>query len=717
MSAIALLVLWPVLTFRAQQETDLGEEARRSARALADARGAYQKAAFTQAILVLNRLLDRLGPAAPGTLPMEEEQIRVEALRIRGISYYNLGQLEAAAADFSALLRIEPAFELDRSLLSPKIVKAFEAARQRVTGRLAVKTDPPGADVFLGSRLLGTTPMEPVRVASGRYLFRVEKRGFEEAQERLEIPPGETMERTLALARNARNVNVMTVPAGARVFVDGKEVGTTSGVPPPGYEAILLDRGLDPSRASAPLTIPFVAVGEHVVRVEKDCYATLEADITVDLDGSDLPLELEPIALERSVASARFESSPSGAQLIINGEPKGTTPVEVENLCAGRLRVRMEKAGVGRWLGEVDLAAGARRTVRHELRLALASWGAVRRFGVEDEAADVWDAFLARLVRRQTLYQPAQESLAAGEPSVARLDLYQRLLTAKDGIAVLDEAVLRDLSLESGGDLMLVAVPRNDQEAVLWLYGRLQGRPDRIPVKALDDGSLARLVDRLSTPTRVTAGWPGLLAVDTAHSDFPLVLDLFPRAPAGTTIQAGDRIRAVEGRPVASHRDLEAAFAGRASGQPVPVSVERNGAAVEAVVITLETPVFPRPGGSPVWFNKYLADMAVLAAKAEDDRGRGLAMTGIGVGYWMAGQSRLALQRGFLKAALPAGAGVSRGTVAFFIGLCREALGGEERVRAQEAFREASQAREATLWRDDGPLVAPLARAHLQGAR
>ena len=74
----------------------------------------------------------------------------------------------------------------------------------------------------------------------------------------------------------------------------------TSGTPPPGYEMTLMDQGLDPAEFSSPLVIPYLSAGQHVIGVEKSCYAALAADFQVTLEDTELPLELEPIVLAES---------------------------------------------------------------------------------------------------------------------------------------------------------------------------------------------------------------------------------------------------------------------------------------------------------------------------------------------------------------------------------------------------------------------------------
>ena len=712
--AALLVVLCGWAGARGQEEIDLGEATRQAAQALVQARAAFEEADFSQTILLVNRLLDQQSLIAPGALPVEDADIQVEALKLRGISFYNVGQVEAAEADFTRILQIRPDYALDSRLVSPKIIAAFIDVRKQTTGLLTVLSEPPGADVFLGEKLLGATPVEEVRVPVGRYQLRVQRPGFDTDQSTVDLVGGKGVTYEAILVRNARSVSIVTIPASARVLVDGEDVGTTHGTPPPGFETALVARGLDPARASAPLVVPYLLAGEHVIRVEKECHTSFEASFTVIVEEGDVPLELEPVVLSESVGSLYVDSLPDGAEVFIDEDARGTTPVQIERLCAGPHTLKVQKPGLGRWWGDVELLAADRRTIRVTLRPTLASLGAVRQFGVENGAADRWDSFLREVVEEQTAYNPVPIELSQGDETSTRWDLYRRLDSGVQAAGVLDEAFRQTIQRDLEADLFLVAVPGAGREADVYLYGIRQGRPDHLRVQAPGGEEVADLVRRLEARTRLTVGWSGLLAVDTAESDFPYVVSLSPLAPPGTSVEPGDLIESVEGRPVVSRREFEAAFADRRPGLPVSVTVARNDRHVEATVVTAESPVFPRPGDRDVLVNKYLADQELLRAASSDGEERALSAIGIGLAYLMAGEPAMALERGLGQASLARPHGINQGTVEYLVGLAYEAQGTSQEDKALEAFRRAAGFEGATLWRDDGPFVAPFAAARLR---
>jgi hypothetical protein len=171
----------------------------------------------------------------------------------------------------------------------------------------------------------------------------------------------------------------------------------------------------------------------------------------------------------------------------------------------------------------------------------------------------------------------------------------------------------------------------------------------------------------------------------------------------------------VDGKPIVSRQALEAAFRERAPDSPVRVTVNRDGDILEVVAVAMETPSLPRPGEPSRLANRFLVDMSSLRARAVDPATRGLAAAAVGIAYLMVDEMALALERGFELAELPEGPGVSAGTVAYLKGICEVSAVDGNMERARAFFAEAARSTDATLWRDDGPRVAPLAAARLVG--
>ncbi len=142
------------------------------------------------------------------------------------------------------------------------------AASAPTTGRLVVRSTPGNAMVVIDGVWSGRTPFTREDLAFGRHTVRVVLEGHEPINRTITLSPDSAAsEMTLTLTRAARQpaaaaattgtLTVSSRPTGARVFVDGRSVGTT------------------------PLTLPGVAIGSRRVRVELAGHRPWASAVTV----------------------------------------------------------------------------------------------------------------------------------------------------------------------------------------------------------------------------------------------------------------------------------------------------------------------------------------------------------------------------------------------------------------------------------------------------
>ena len=162
------------------------------------------------------------------------------------------------------------------------------------------------------------------------------------------------------VARTGR-ITVRTAPAGARVLIDGKDVGKT------------------------PLTVPNLARGTHTVRVMRDGYTSLDRRVSITTGEPTATLTLNltrtppPAARGASPAPAAqasaareqtsllVESRPTGATVILDGKRVGTTPMSLPSVTIGNHAVRLELAGFRPWTASVRVVSGERNRVAASL--------------------------------------------------------------------------------------------------------------------------------------------------------------------------------------------------------------------------------------------------------------------------------------------------------------------------------------------------------------
>ncbi len=152
--------------------------------------------------------------------------------------------------------------------------------------RLMVITNPGSCRVFLDGQFVGSTDNRgrlEIQTTRGRRTLRVLCDGYRERSRTVNlVMPRE--EHRFVLSPLLLNVRIVTVPAGARVFLDGEAKGTTS--------------------SDGELLIPQVRAGVHLLRVEKERYLPYEGRVEVSERSMRFTITLSPdpfwVELERN---------------------------------------------------------------------------------------------------------------------------------------------------------------------------------------------------------------------------------------------------------------------------------------------------------------------------------------------------------------------------------------------------------------------------------
>jgi PEGA domain-containing protein len=196
------------------------------------------------------------------------------------------------------------------------------------------------------------------------------------------VPAEETGEKPTVPAPVVGRLLVRSTPSGAQVFVDDQESGLT------------------------PATIRDLAVRTHRVRVVRDGYLSEErrVPLTVTRPAQSMTFELEQGQASASVrelaaplmttgtwsGSLSVDSHPAGAQVYIDGQLVGKTPVSLPQIQAGTHVIRLELDAYRGWSSSVRVVRGGRTRVTGSLEEAPGPESAgspntgVRRDGRED---------------------------------------------------------------------------------------------------------------------------------------------------------------------------------------------------------------------------------------------------------------------------------------------------------------------------------------------
>lgn len=159
-----------------------------------------------------------------------------------------------------------------------------------------------GAMVSIGDVELGRTPLRNVEIDPGQYMLTISAERYQPYSETITIP-GRQVETDfdVSLAPAWAEISFTSTPSGAEIMVDGQVLGLTP------YTAEVLE-------------------GEHELTLKLAAHKAWQNDLAV-VAGQDM--QIPSVTLERADGLVFIRSQPSGANVTVNGEFRGQTPVEV----------------------------------------------------------------------------------------------------------------------------------------------------------------------------------------------------------------------------------------------------------------------------------------------------------------------------------------------------------------------------------------------------
>lgn len=678
------------------------------ARAAAEFDGPQQ----SRSIVLLDDIITRLENLKRlGTLPVRGREILAQSFELRARAYYNIGLQEKASDSFRSLVQAQPGYTLSKDKVSPKIVDFFNSVKKALVGYLAVSSHPAGARVALNGDFLSLTDFFPLEVLAGEYLVEIARDGYRTETRTVSIAPKATESLQVDLVRTAASEFFISDPPGVEIWIDGELKATTSGSLSPDRFDFARGRGIDPSRASERTEIANLSLGAHVVELKKKCHETVRMTLEI---AEPRDYEAEPVRMEESLASLTLTSEPPGARIYLDGESLGVTPRELEGICAGKHRLEV-KHQAGKFLKDIVLVKNEGLTLDCPIRPSLAFLGVVAESASgERNIAAVEERLLQNLSKVATLnFFPApRETLdrILDADKLTRRGLVSATRADADVVRKVTEKLAQALEVQG----FLVAVlpdERLQRTAVLHLLAAGNATPDPWEVTWGEAASYLRFISAVDQKATLYRPWTGIISVDTLLHDGVPVLRVVAGSPAAQAgIQPGEVLYAVEGKQVKRTADLLASLEGRKSGEKLALHL-RGPSGSRAVELALgETPQEIPLNDPTLLYNKVMMDLRQQSegypgTEAAAFAQLNLALCSMHFGDYAASHDYLLKA----KSELPQRPGLSQGTALYYLGLSLENLGSEYRKEAAEAYRAAAAFKDATLFNNDGPAVAPLA--------
>jgi PDZ domain-containing protein/PEGA domain-containing protein len=715
---LILLLSAALPLLRAQEEEDLTAGISELDVHLKKGKELFQSLKFSDAISEFNTVVEIYEGGKVQDVGADVIRKVAEALDLRARANFNQGDRDRARADFAKLLKVKIDYTIDAKMVSPKVIELFNEVKRENVGSLSVATDPPAAQAILGEEPLGRTPILGRPVMQGTYKLSLTLKGYADYQEDLIVTPHTELKKEIRLKPNARTLQFITQPANVNVVLDGQVVGTTFGTLPPEFQSMVRDAGLDPARASAPLLVPSVSPGSHVVRFEKECFEPNPRTINVSLDlERNTPQVFTPVLMKDDLGQIKIVSHPSGAEVFVDGKSQGATPLQQAAICAGEREIRLVKKDGGTWFERVRIRPGALNTLDARLRPTLLYLGTFRldgwgRLNWSDEDKSLQEAMKGLGSVNQV--RPSDALKAFRDAAIAQMTQPSEVEEIRKGRGIPPQRVVDALGQFQADLLMAVFTVETGGTAVstAFLYSSEQPEPDRIPIDLTREQSVKAFLDRFDHVPDLQRPWIGAAFADTLLGEGATVVRVVKGGPAAAGgFVPGDQILSINNRKITSARELALPSAWKEK-ERVTLGVQRE-SALQTLSLTVGTTPELLPMSSPdILYNKALCDYRQVSRGDDEPMSRSLALLNLGIAFMHFRAFDRALTEALNLANLPAGGGVSRGTVRYYQGLCL--LKKELVPEARTAFQDAAAASDATLESNDGPPVAVRARKLLK---
>lgn len=165
------------------------------------------------------------------------------------------------------------------------------------SGTVVFGSSPAGARITVNGRPEGFTPARVPGVAKGSATVVFEKDGYKPARRTFKIDAGEEIEIFEDLAPLPALLHVVSMPSGARVYLNGEFKGET------------------------PADVEVELAGDYDVRVEKDDFATAERAVSLSRGAE----KTEEFRLVSTAGTLNVITTPPGAEIYVDGKKAGAT--------------------------------------------------------------------------------------------------------------------------------------------------------------------------------------------------------------------------------------------------------------------------------------------------------------------------------------------------------------------------------------------------------
>ena len=196
--------------------------------------------------------------------------------------------------------------------------------------RLDLSSTPPGAEICIDHKKIGSTPQGLTNITPGLHLIQIEKAGFRSVIETISVQKDVSQARAFTLDPVAGLALVTSRPTGADISYNGASLGQT------------------------PLLLTTLSPGTHRLTVSSPGSQNKNVDLVIE-DRTPVKLDVD---LMSASGTLNVETDPADAEVFINGISRGKTPITIERIPEGSVKIDIKASGFEPHAREVSLAAG-----------------------------------------------------------------------------------------------------------------------------------------------------------------------------------------------------------------------------------------------------------------------------------------------------------------------------------------------------------------------
>ncbi len=196
---------------------------------------------------------------------------------------------------------------------------------------VTIKTTPErGANIEIDDKEINkTTPYTITELSSGEHKIRVTKKMYKPAEKTINVTAGQAQTTEIIMQPTFTEITINTTPEDAKIYIDGnyKSTGKYTGK---------LNEGM------------------HIIEIKKEKYKNRKENITIKA-GTPKTIKYTMQARKGNIA---ITTSPTKAEIYINGTHKGKSPKMIYDLIIGDYNIEAKKTGYATTTKKIIITEG-----------------------------------------------------------------------------------------------------------------------------------------------------------------------------------------------------------------------------------------------------------------------------------------------------------------------------------------------------------------------